>query len=473
MRLASKLLGSLLLGMALVATAARADDTATARVRFQEGVDLYDKGQYDKARAAFLQAWALKKHPAVLLNLAQSCLKSNHPGEAARFFTKYLREAPGITPQQKAEAEKGIAEARTKDGRLDVQGAAGVEVLVDEEPAGVLPLAEPYDVDPGAHTVRVKGEAEQKVTVGAGQTVTLKGGTATTTTTPGVTATAGGAGATAGGATTGAGGATTGATGATGGTDVRSGPGESCRARADCAEGLKCVARQCVDEREGRACEATSECGGLKCIQKRCTSGNAPPHGEGGEGGEGGGELSPSAKQWLGFQLEGTHPFVGLQWLGGPAWALLTTGSGSLNDRNVQGAFLFSLRGGVLFGRHELALELAPFTDLPYNLGSAFFRGAAFRVAGNYGYYIPLMERESFGLYWPIKVGVGMVAGANNSQGLVYFEGRGDFVGLAFRVGHLLIDFAAPSFRYAVTHRNGQAAHLMNWHIGGGVSYVF
>jgi len=55
------------------------------------------------------------------------------------------------------------------------------------------------------------------------------------------------------------------------------GPGESCRARTDCAEGLKCVNQTCTDAREGQACEASSECGGLKCIAKRCTSGAAPP----------------------------------------------------------------------------------------------------------------------------------------------------------------------------------------------------
>src|SRR5580704_18802399 len=60
--------------------------TASARARFKEGVDFYDKGEYDQARASFLQAYALKKHPAVLLNLAWSCVKSGHALEGKKYF---------------------------------------------------------------------------------------------------------------------------------------------------------------------------------------------------------------------------------------------------------------------------------------------------------------------------------------------------------------------------------------------------
>src|SRR6185503_3408313 len=66
-------------------------DTDMARQRFNEGVHFFDRGEYDKARGAFLQAWALKRHPAVLLNLAQSSLRSHHEAEAARYFEEYLR----------------------------------------------------------------------------------------------------------------------------------------------------------------------------------------------------------------------------------------------------------------------------------------------------------------------------------------------------------------------------------------------
>ena len=55
--------------------------------------------------------------------------------------------------------------------------------------------------------------------------------------------------------------------------------GESCRARADCRSGLKCINAQCTapaapQTKEGQACEATSDCssdGSLRCISRVCS----------------------------------------------------------------------------------------------------------------------------------------------------------------------------------------------------------
>ena len=158
------------------------DDATTkaARARFQEGVDAFDKGQYENARAAFLQAYALRKHPAVLLNLAQSSLKSGHAIESLKYFQQYLRDSTNPTAQQKADAEKGIAEARTKLGRLEISGPTGVEISVDSDRIGNAPLSEPVDVEAGTHTVRARyadGTAEGKtVGVNVGEKTAVKFG---------------------------------------------------------------------------------------------------------------------------------------------------------------------------------------------------------------------------------------------------------------------------------------------------------
>src|SRR4051812_3966873 len=78
---------------------ARAQDDATvemARQRFREGVQFYDQRQYEKARLAFLQAYALKPHPSVLLNLAQSELRAGKPDDAASHFSEYLKSATDV-----------------------------------------------------------------------------------------------------------------------------------------------------------------------------------------------------------------------------------------------------------------------------------------------------------------------------------------------------------------------------------------
>ena len=127
-----------------------------ARARFKEGVDLYDKGQYEAARAKFLQAYALHRHPAILLNLGMACLKSGHAAEAARYLTQFQREATSATPQEHADADKAIADARTKDSRVDVSAPTGTEITADDTLIGTAPLADSIDLDPGQHTIKAK-----------------------------------------------------------------------------------------------------------------------------------------------------------------------------------------------------------------------------------------------------------------------------------------------------------------------------
>jgi len=156
---------ALLLSLSLGhATAWSQDDAATlqARTRFKEGVEAFDKGRYEEARLAFLQAYSLKKHPSVLLNLAQSSAKSNHPLEAARYFQQFLKDAVTATPQQKRDAEAGLSEARQKLGRIEIVAPAGTEISLDEQGrVGTTPM-DPIDVDPGQHIVK---SPSQTVTV--------------------------------------------------------------------------------------------------------------------------------------------------------------------------------------------------------------------------------------------------------------------------------------------------------------------
>jgi hypothetical protein len=138
-------------------TAAEDPMTDMARARFKEGVSFYDKGQFEQARIAFLQAYALKKHPAVLLNLAWSCLKSGHTLEAQHYFKQFLVEGKDSTDKQRADANDGLTQSNAKLGRIDVVAAPGTEVTVDGDKAGTTPLADPVMVEPGAHTVKFKG----------------------------------------------------------------------------------------------------------------------------------------------------------------------------------------------------------------------------------------------------------------------------------------------------------------------------
>jgi hypothetical protein len=139
-----------------------------ARARFDEGVAFYDKGQYENARVAFLQAYALRKHPAVLVNLAQCDLRSGRAVEAAKYFQQYLVESTWLSTTQRSDAEKGLAEARNRIGRLEVSAPEGTEIEVDGDRVGTAPLPEAVNVEPGSHTVKSSSDS-RTVTVGAGQ----------------------------------------------------------------------------------------------------------------------------------------------------------------------------------------------------------------------------------------------------------------------------------------------------------------
>jgi hypothetical protein len=168
--------------------AAQEKDAVTdmARRRFQEGVKFFDQKKYEEARAAFLQAYALKHHPAVLLNLAHSEIRSGHNLEAARHFATYLRDPPvNATQSEKAEAERALATARSKLGRIQVTAPTGADILVDGESMGQSPLPEAVDASPGNHTVeaRLGGKtASTNVAVSVGRsasaTLSLEGSAA-------------------------------------------------------------------------------------------------------------------------------------------------------------------------------------------------------------------------------------------------------------------------------------------------------
>jgi hypothetical protein len=137
---------------------APADATTTAaRARFQEGVELFDRGDYESARVAFLQALALKRHPVVLLNVAQCALRTNRPLEAKRTFEAFLAEATSATPAQKDEARKGIADASLKTPRIVVDTETARRVLVDGVATPVTARGTVVEVEVGSHRFTLEG----------------------------------------------------------------------------------------------------------------------------------------------------------------------------------------------------------------------------------------------------------------------------------------------------------------------------
>jgi hypothetical protein len=129
--------------------------TEIARQRYQEGVKDFDAGKWEEARGAFLQAYALKRSPAILLNLGLSELRAGkYYEDAGNHLQQFLREVPGAAPDQRATAEKGVAEVKKHSGSLVVVvDANGADISLDGATVGRSPLLDPVFVKPGKHTV--------------------------------------------------------------------------------------------------------------------------------------------------------------------------------------------------------------------------------------------------------------------------------------------------------------------------------
>jgi hypothetical protein len=126
--------------------------TALARQKFIEGVQTYDAGKFEQARAAFLQAYALKRHPLVLLNLGQSELKAGYPVDGGNHLQQFLHDHKTASAAQKLAARSGIDEAKRRASfAILIVDTDGSQLAIDGRSVGVSPLLDPVFLVPGKH----------------------------------------------------------------------------------------------------------------------------------------------------------------------------------------------------------------------------------------------------------------------------------------------------------------------------------
>lgn len=96
----------------------------------------------------------------------------------------------------------------------------------------------------------------------------------------------------------------------------------------------------------------------------------------------------------------------------------------------------------------------------------------AFHLNATYGYLIPIAKGSDVSLYWPLRAGAGFLVG---EPGFAYFDARADVVGIALQIGQVMLDFHAPSFRFAWTPEsyNNMGDMVMHWYAGVSGSYIF
>jgi hypothetical protein len=158
------------------APAARPPDSvnAVAALRWDEGVAAFDSGNFEAARLAFQQAYAVKQDPEVLRNLGVSEVLSGHHLDGARHLSEYLAVASRASDSERRDLEAMLARAEERVGRVAIEVTpAGAQIFLDGARVGDAPLARPVHVEPGEHVIQVSqqglGTDERRIQIAAGE----------------------------------------------------------------------------------------------------------------------------------------------------------------------------------------------------------------------------------------------------------------------------------------------------------------
>ncbi len=155
------------------------DAVAQAREHFGRGVANFDGRRYLQALEDFQRAYAVRPHPAVLVNIANCFVQLQRYPEAVIHFERYLAESRNLPEDQRRETERALEDARTHIGELlfDIQ-PSGATVKVDGREVGRSPFSRPLVVPAGSHRVEVSAPGMQSqsrvVTVEGGMTANVR-----------------------------------------------------------------------------------------------------------------------------------------------------------------------------------------------------------------------------------------------------------------------------------------------------------
>ena len=163
-----------------VSIGSRGDDAlVTATTYFEEGVALFNQGEFLEAGNKFRQANQMKFNWKLLYNIAQCEAAAKRHGLALQTFEEYLsRGGDDVTIERQNEVREEIRRLREMVGFLKVEGPDGATVFVDDMEREQLPLVGLISIAAGvAHTVRVVQKnntlLERRIRVPGQQTILI------------------------------------------------------------------------------------------------------------------------------------------------------------------------------------------------------------------------------------------------------------------------------------------------------------
>ncbi|MBN2530187.1 MAG: tetratricopeptide repeat protein [Deltaproteobacteria bacterium] len=146
---------------------------------YYDGVDLYEKQQYQEAAQAFKDLIDLSHHFAYYFNLAECEYARDRLDLALEAFEIYLNKmGDTVTPERRAHAEKVIKEAKASVGYINIEEADTLAVWIDNEHRSDTPLPKPIALLAGQHNVTLNQSDNElykiDVTVTIGEIVQIQ-----------------------------------------------------------------------------------------------------------------------------------------------------------------------------------------------------------------------------------------------------------------------------------------------------------
>jgi hypothetical protein len=159
-------------------TSANEDEQkAQAKQRFEQAVTDYDAERYEQALANFQEAYRLRPHPLVNVNIANCYDKLNKPLQAIFHFERFLESEAGA-PAQRHEVAAALERLRKRVGQLLLRiSPDGATVMIDQGDQRRTPILEPIPLEAGHHMIQVRlpgyRTLQRNVTVDGGSTFEL------------------------------------------------------------------------------------------------------------------------------------------------------------------------------------------------------------------------------------------------------------------------------------------------------------
>jgi hypothetical protein len=153
-------MGKLTLAIFLVGAIARAAHADAkldeAKQHLDAATQLYDENNFRGALAELQRAYELAPSFKILFNIGQVEMELQDYAGALRAYSRYLSEGgPDVPADRGKQVRADVERLRGRVGKIEVQTAAGAEVLIDDIAIGFAPLPEPVAVNAGRHKVTV------------------------------------------------------------------------------------------------------------------------------------------------------------------------------------------------------------------------------------------------------------------------------------------------------------------------------